>query len=296
MTTIKPSDFPGDNPELLAELRVPPVVSWPAVIIMVVAFAMIISSWTFCLMEEWPLWVGMIVNSIAGYMLFTPTHDAIHRAASRHEWLNELILRISTFIAVPFGKGKLFRLYHMRHHRFTNEPEQDPDHLLSCSLKLMPLWGIWPFLYIVYFAKDPKLTPGLKPAELIRELVIGFGFVGVVAVFLPMQMLWLWLLPVYISFFLMCLVFMVLPHYPHAVPESENPWHASLMRLGGEWFLTPVLMYQNYHLMHHLYPTVPFYRYGKAWRSRQQYHLANNPGIVPALGLGAKNASQPQEA
>ncbi|MDQ8038153.1 MAG: fatty acid desaturase [Pedobacter sp.] len=290
MNTTTNTALAPDQPELLAELRVPPHVSWPAVTLMLVAYAMFISSWVLCLMGEMPFWLGMAINSVAAYLQFTPAHDSIHRAASRYPWLNELILRAATFIAIPFGSGQILRLMHMRHHRFTNE-ENDPDHTLASSLKLIPLWGFWPFLYVFQYFKDPSILPSLKVNEVRRELLIALVFIVGFTLWIPEAMFWLWWLPTYFGFFLMCLVFMVLPHYPHAVRESDNPWRASLMRLGHEWFLTPVLMYQNYHLMHHLYPTVPFYRYGKAWRARQQYHLENNPGIVPAFGLGAKDGA-----
>jgi len=52
-----------------------------------------------------------------------------------------------------------------------------------------------------------------------------------------------------------------------------------------EWLLTPVLLYQNYHLVHHLYPTVPFYRYISIWRARLSFHESQNPAVVDALSL-----------
>jgi fatty acid desaturase len=46
-----------------------------------------------------------------------------------------------------------------------------------------------------------------------------------------------------------------------------------------------LLAYQNYHLMHHLYPTIPFYRYRKAWLARLDQHLARKPAIVKPFSL-----------
>jgi fatty acid desaturase len=52
-----------------------------------------------------------------------------------------------------------------------------------------------------------------------------------------------------------------------------------------EWLLTPLLLYQNYHLVHHVYPTVPFYRYLKIWKAKQRYHESQNPATTDALSL-----------
>lgn len=282
--TVSPGE---DAANIMRSLRTPPKVSWPAVIIMFSALLLIAGTSLLCYHGMAPLWAGAIVNSIAMYMLFTPAHDSMHRSASSNAKLNELIMAVSTFVVIPFGTGRFLRVMHMHHHRFTNE-DNDPDHALASQLKFMPLWGFWPFVYLYTFARARKDYPSIDAVRTWRETAVGLGIISVLFYFQPTLMLWLWLIPIYVGFFLMCLVFMVLPHYPHAVRESVDPYQASLMRLGQEWLLTPILMYQNYHLMHHLYPTVPFYRYGRAWRTRLAYHQSMNPGIVSPFGLGPK--------
>ncbi len=263
----------------LARLRVSPPLAWPTVLILVGGLATIATSWAMVLTDTWPLWVAMLANGVAGYALFTPAHESIHRAASNKSGVNDFILAAATFVAVPFGKGKLFRLLHMQHHRYTNE-ERDPDHWMASSLWTMPLWGIWPFIYVWKFLRDPSLLPNVKTSEIWRELAVAGVIFGALIAWNPYLMLMLWLVPTYIAFFLMCLVFMVLPHYPHTGRQDTDPNTTSLMRMGQEWWLTPVLMYQNYHLMHHLYPTIPFYRYGKAWKAREAYHRAHSGSVV----------------
>ena len=58
-----------------------------------------------------------------------------------------------------------------------------------------------------------------------------------------------------------------LPHKPHFVLASENPYRAT--RLFADPLLTPIFLYQNYHLVHHLYPGIPFYRYARVWREKR---------------------------
>ena len=43
-----------------------------------------------------------------------------------------------------------------------------------------------------------------------------------------------------------------------------SPMHkATPVRMAHEWLLTPIMVFQNYHLIHHLYASIPFYRYKK---------------------------------
>jgi beta-carotene hydroxylase len=112
---------------------------------------------------------------------------------------------------------------------------------------------------------------------------------GILAIFFPMEVLFLWLIPTRIMGWLICLVFMYLPHVPHTIKDKDAPYQATLMRQGWEWLLTPVMMYQNFHLVHHLYPTVPFYRYKKVWQAAEQYHEAQQPAKVRAFGVRPYN-------
>lgn len=45
---------------------------------------------------------------------FAPSHDAVHRAFSRIEWVNSLGMRLATFVAVPLGFGKLFQVMYVQ--------------------------------------------------------------------------------------------------------------------------------------------------------------------------------------
>ncbi|ERP93044.1 fatty acid desaturase [Alcanivorax sp. P2S70] len=277
----------ADNNNELARLKVSPPLALPTIAILIVSLISIALSWVLVMNDIWPLWLGMVINSIAGYALFTPAHEAIHRAAAQKSSTNDFLLSAATFVAVPFGKGKLFRLLHMRHHRFANDPENDPDHWMASSLWTMPLWGLWPYFYLYKFLRNPAMLPNVKVSEIVREIVVAGIIFGALIAWEPFYMLTLWLIPTYFAFFLMCLVFMVLPHYPHTGRQDEDPNTTALMRMGGEWWQTPVLMYQNYHLVHHLYPTVPFYRYGKVWKAREAHHMENSGSmIIGPFGLG----------
>ena len=84
-------------------------------------------------------------------------------------------------------------------------------------------------------------------------------------------------------------VFVFLPHHPADISQHENKYAASTIRKGWEWILTPLMAYHNYHLIHHLYPTVPFYRYLKVWLLKYDDLIEKKPAMQTPLGLRPVN-------
>ena len=97
------------------------------------------------------------------------------------------------------------------------------------------------------------------------------------------ELLALWFLPTRMAALMLGFTFFWLPHLPHDVTQEENFFRASTVRVGWEWLLTPLLQCQNYHLLHHLYPSTPFYNNGRLWRllqpELQQHELAIQYGF-----------------
>ena len=71
----------------------------------------------------WPLL--MLPQGILIVFLFTLLHETVHRTAFETQWLNDLVARVcSLAIALP---ADWFRYFHFAHHRFTQDPENDPE-------------------------------------------------------------------------------------------------------------------------------------------------------------------------
>ena len=83
---------------------------------------------------------------------------------------------------------------------------------------------------------------------------------------------------------LLAFVFDYIPHWPYHATHAENPYQATGIRLGQEWLWTPLLLSQNFHLMHHLYPLVPFYRYQRLWELKKDELLARSPLLLTMGG------------
>ncbi|MEZ5504579.1 MAG: fatty acid desaturase [Gammaproteobacteria bacterium] len=284
----KPVMSPAEK-TAIGELRKKPLVAWPTVILLWSSQIAVGLVWYGVLTGQLSLWLGCVINVVAYYALFTPAHDSMHKAVSRKGWINDLVLYQTSFGYLPFTSGKLLGLMHMQHHRFAND-RLDPDHdLVKHWSNALFLWFFWDFRYLYVYLKNRADYPPTNVARAVIELIVGLSIMGVVAWYFPIETLVLWFIPTRIMVWLICLVFMYLPHVPHTVKDSEAPYQATLMREGWGWLLTPLMMYQNYHLVHHLYPTVPFYRYKKVWDAAGTFHESQRPAKVKAFGLQPYN-------
>ncbi len=288
-----------DNEALFRQLSLRPRIAWPTVILMLFAFSLFATSSGAYLYESLTLSAAIMFNAIAAYLVFTVAHDASHNALSTNRSLNDWCGRFSTALLSPVPFFKMFRYIHMQHHRFANDTEKDPD--LYCGRgKRWTLPLRWASLDLRYFVRylNPELFTS-RPKKEQREFMLACTWaITIASLFVwagfGIEYLTLFILPTRIAVFFLAFAFDFLPHYPHEANAKEAPYQATVNRVGQEWWLTPVLVSQNYHLVHHLYPTVPFYRYLRIWRARERYHMAQQPAQVSAFGLGA-NASAKAE-
>lgn len=76
-----------------------------------------------------------------------------------------------------------------------------------------------------------------------------------------------------------------LPHHDLADTQRSNRYGgATRARVGMEWLYTPLMLSQNYHLVHHLHPSVPFYRYRKTWHRNEEAYLERGAAITTVFG------------
>jgi beta-carotene hydroxylase len=68
-----------------------PPLGWLTLALWVLLNAAFLCSDTLGVTGRIPLWVGMLVNSLVGYVAFSVVHDSIHRAVSAHTKLNDWI-------------------------------------------------------------------------------------------------------------------------------------------------------------------------------------------------------------
>jgi len=286
--TLSPSE------ELFRSMLRAPTIAIPAVALLIGLLTALGFSWYWALEGSLPMWAACLINGVLAYGMFTLAHDGIHRALSTTSWVNEVLGQIGLTFMLPYAPMPVARWIHIQHHRFANA-ENDPDRFTHDApwWQIPFRWSNFDIYYLYFFFKHGgknlrnhlKLTVfyvGAVAAITAAAIWMGYGY----------EVLMLWILPTRIGLFFVSLVFVYLPHHPGKVTQQEDPYMASTMRMGWEWLLTPLLVYHNYHLIHHLYPTVPFYKMHKVWYLKYDEMNAQNVSIQTAFGMTPTNIEQ----
>ncbi len=265
-----------------------PLVAWPTVALLLGSLALGGASTLLALDGTLPAPLSIALNSVAAYLFFTVSHDATHHAASSNPALNRWIGRLSTPFFTPEASFSVWRFIHMQHHRFTNHDDgSDPDaYTMAGPGWQRPLrWATIDFAYLGYYAHRIGGRPRGEVVEWVVQAAIVLGLLTwavaaggavdvLLFVFIPQRLAIVWL----------AFAFDYLPHHGLDLRPSEDRLKTTRNRVGGERWLSPVLLFQNYHLVHHLHPIVPFYRYIRVWRRNEEAYLDGDPALSTVGG------------
>lgn len=265
-----------------------PTVAWPTLALMVGGMGLFFGSTAASIAVVWPWPISAVLNAIAIYILFTVAHDASHHSASSGDSLNTWMGRLSIPFLSPFFGFGAFRFIHMQHHRFTNHDDgADPDHYTMAG----PAWQRIPRLatldinYLVFYWRHYKDRPRKEVLGCFFQSLLFIGlFAWIIASGYGMDLLLLYVLPERMAIFFLAWAFDYLPHSRLHDRPSEDRLKTTRNRVGGELWISPVMLYQNYHLVHHLHPVVPFYRYLAVWRRNEEKYLDGDPALSTLAG------------
>ncbi len=211
---------------------------------------------------------AFVLATLSLFAIFTPLHDGVHQSVSKIRWLNELVGRLSGIFL--FAAFETFRWVHLEHHKHTNEPGADPDLWSGRG----PWWALpfrWATQDLHYIVLEHRA--GRTLGQRLPLFVTYGGIFVAIAVLTAMGygriLLFAWILPARVAITLLAFAFDYLPHRPHAVLQRDNRYLATSVMPSRA--LGVVLLYQNYHLIHHLYPAVPFYRYERVWEGKREF-------------------------
>lgn len=265
-----------------------PAIAWPTLMLLVASLSAWVASSAAALAGSFPWGAAVAVNAVAAYLLFTVAHDASHHSASSRGGLNRWMGRIAMPFFAPQASFSVWRFIHMQHHRFTNHDDgRDPDAYTHHGPRWqLPLrWLTVDIAYIAFYARHIGERPRRERLELALQMAIvaavavAAGLTGRLSAFAV-----LYLLPSRVAILYLGWAFDYLPHNRLHHTPAENRMRTTRNRVGAERLLNPILLYQNYHLVHHLHPVVPFYRYLAVWRRNEERYLEGDPALATVRG------------
>jgi fatty acid desaturase len=230
-----------------------------------------LATWGLIRFEHPLIWIPLAF--VQGFTIFNFTvllHEVVHHTIfARRRPIAERILGLA--YAIPSGiSASQFTRWHLDHHAELGSDEDDPKraHLSpKRNARWYKLLYCTPVLFPIYFraARRESSTYPLELQKTIgfeRRLSMAFHLTALAA-------LWYFfgfyaalrtsIVPVFFIFPIAFTLNRLGQHYD-IDPNDPAKW-GTLMR--GSWFWDFVYLNSNYHLEHHYFPGVPFYRLPK---------------------------------
>ena len=218
------------------------------------------------------------------HALMVLAHEGIHKRVSSVLWVNDWFVRLTAAFPMFISLAK-WRFIHLYHHQYTHTAD-DPDRAIYARyplvnkkflrLLLRDLCGLNMVTTLKYFIDLPFIGPSFNRRFLgeareaqyrqvadMRAFVlfwsvvlttgVYFGGSGAVLLFVLY-----WLVPY-------CTVTQIFFRIRGAIEHGNVPDPANPYQQTRTYFMHPTLQFffspkrVNYHLEHHLYPSVPFY-------------------------------------
>ncbi|KAA0252419.1 fatty acid desaturase [Acidobacteria bacterium ACD] len=216
------------------------------------------------------LWVRVPAALVLGFCVFDGTvllHEVVHRAVFDGDRPRAYRV-LGLLYALPSGISPTqFTRWHLDHHAELGSNESDPKraHLSpKRNARWLKLLYATPALFPIYFRAARKET-ATYPTELQRRIraerlaAVGLHLATAAAIGLLgglERLVWLYLVPVFLVFPPAFTLNRLGQHYD-VVPGEPAKWST---RMAPSRFWETVYLWSGYHLEHHYFPAVPFYR------------------------------------
>ena len=205
--------------------------------------------------------------------LFAPLHETVHYTAFRSRRLNRAVSFACGWILVL--PPRFFRAFHLEHHRYTQDPEHDPE-LVDAPLRTWRqyLWRVSGARYwarqcrvLVRFAAGRVTEPWIPRGErsgVVREARVFLASYVVAGALSAVAgsgvLLWFWVVPLLVGQPMLRLYLIAehtgCPLSPDMLENSRTVRTNALVRFLA-WNMP-------YHAEHHAYASIPFHALPRA--------------------------------
>ncbi|MDB5660380.1 MAG: hypothetical protein JWS10_2995 [Cypionkella sp.] len=261
---------------------------WPTLLILLATYA----AWGF---GSW-LWgstaiLSILLTGIAIAQFSSLQHEVLHGHPFRAQWLNEALVFPALSPFVPYLR---FKDLHLQHHfdPSLTDPYDDPEsnfmepaawvktpwimqrllrwnNTLAGRVLLGPALGTWIFL------RDELVQLRAGNGRVI--VAWGLHFLGLVPLLLWLQWvgmpIWVYLLAVYLGTGLL----KIRTYLEH---RAHHAFRARTVVIEDRGPLSYLFLNNNFHVVHHMHPAVPWYELPALYASRRAHYLRRNESYV----------------
>jgi fatty acid desaturase len=228
--------------------------------------------------------LSLVVIGSRQRALATILHESSHRTLCRNYYLNKALGLIAGWsIAQSYYRYR--RSHVLEHHPFLGDERRDPDTLNYLNRRLFErshnsfiqkqfLLVFSPcaiFINVTHLINDRLICYNYSALKFHQKieycafiLFIILILMGVVLTGYQSSFIWFWVIPYIVTFQAINWIIELAEHFP-LTRIFENDLNTTRNRMGGkiENFFTGIHG-ENWHLVHHLYPDVPFWLLSKA--------------------------------
>ncbi|MBX2823800.1 MAG: fatty acid desaturase [Gammaproteobacteria bacterium] len=220
----------------------------------------------------WPLLCLLL--GILLVFLFTLMHETTHDTVFTSKFANQLVAAFCGLVLIL--PPVWFRHFHLAHHRYTQDPERDPelaspkpDSLISYLIYLsgLPVWSS-NFKALLRNASgrgdDWFIPSSLQPLVRREAVAMCLLYGGIITWSLisgTLLLLWVWVVPLILGQPFLRL-FLLAEHglCPVASDANLRNMFAATRTTLTNSAVRLLSWNMSYHTEHHVYPTVPFHR------------------------------------
>ncbi len=209
--------------------------------------------------------IGSRIHALAVLM-----HDSCHYRASNNRLFNDLL---GEFISLPLPSAmEGFRKNHLAHHNELNTGE-DPDWVRTRSeeftfpksktqiFMVLAQYGLGLKAYkdLKQLRKEKYLNDVPRSIKLARAGIVGSIIIASIYFGFWQELLLYWVIPLLTAFSFFLYIRSVSEHYTNLTYENLLKGARTVVApFWQRWLFAPYGI--NYHIEHHMYPSVPYYR------------------------------------
>ncbi|MEO5613975.1 MAG: fatty acid desaturase [Cypionkella sp.] len=264
------------------------VIEWPTVVVLLGTYALFaLGGW---------VWVrtgglSVLLTGIALAQFSSLQHEVLHRHPFRAQWMNEALVFPALMPFVPYLR---FKDLHLQHHfdPALTDPYDDPESnylepaVWAQTTRLMQTLLRWnntlagrmllgPALGSYIFLRDELAL--LRAGDGRVLLAWGLHLIGLVPLLLWLQWVampvWAYLLAVYLGTALL----KIRTYLEHRAHEA---FRARTVVIEDRGPLSYLFLNNNFHVVHHMHPAVPWYELPALYASRREHYLRRNEAYV----------------